>query len=102
MTDEELRKEQELQHAMEVKRLFDNPILVNAFSQLKQRLTESMVRAPRGDSTVIVDFHYQLAAVDQVQLELRRVMETGKLILKKEEERLEREKFFDDDAVDKP
>lgn len=100
MTDEELRNEQKLQRATEVKQLLENPILVDGFDSLRRMLTAGMVNAPRGDKSVIVDWHYQLQALDQVQLELRHVMETGKLILKKEEERLERESFFDEDAVD--
>lgn len=99
MTDEELKEEQDLARARQVKQLLEDPILVQAFADVRTRLTQQMVNASMKEPTLIVGYHAQLQALVMVEQQLQRVMETGKLIVEKEEQRLEMESFLDDDPV---
>ncbi len=100
MTDEELKEEQDLARARQVQQLLEDPIIVQAFADVRDRLTQQMINAPMGDPSLIVGSHAQLQALTQVEQQLQRAMETGKLILEKEEQRLEMESFLDEDPVE--
>ena len=95
------KTEQDLLKAREAQMLMETPMLVDAFARLKEALVAKMVNSPLGDPSVRETCRYQLEALVNLQLELKHVMETGTLILKKEEQRSEMEGFFDQETVSK-
>jgi len=98
-TAEDDKREIELIRAREVEQFISSPLLVDAFANLRQGLILRMVNSMPDDSTVREQCHHQLKALEQVQLELKHVMETGTLILKKEQQQTEMIEFFDSDTL---
>lgn len=92
------KEERDLQRAREAQMLMETPMLVDALSRLREGLVNKMVNSPLGDASVRETCRYQLEALDNLMLELKHVMETGTLILKKEEQRSEMEGFFDQET----
>ena len=95
------KAEQDLLRAREAQMLMETPMLVDAFKRLREGLVNKMVNSPLNDPSVRETCRYQLEALDNLALELKHIMETGKLILKKEEQRSEMEGFFDQGTVAK-
>ncbi len=100
MTDEEelerqkvLEREQEaheigIRHdAAEAQSLLDKPLLIKAFAYLKQRYNANILKAASSNHEAIEENHRMYKAIVQVEQELREVVNSGKIVDAKREQR---------------
>jgi hypothetical protein len=92
------KTERDLLRAREAQALMETPMLANAFRTLREALVNKMINSPIDDPSVREVCRYQLEALDNLALELKHVMETGTLILRKEQQRSEMDGFFDQET----
>jgi len=81
------------QRAIKAKQLFDDPMLKEAFITLEEGFMTQMAWSQVDDVKAREQARYKIEALRLVQQELKHVMESGKMIVKAEEN-LEQMKSF--------
>jgi hypothetical protein len=89
------KDEQAVLRAAAIKQLLESEILIEGFEKLRRLLTDKMIHSPLDKPQVREQARYQLEALGSVEVELKHVLETGKLIIKKEDDEKEMDTFFD-------
>ncbi len=91
------KEEIALRRAQEVKMLMESPLLVEALKTVRDRFNDDLRTVDfQTDQQALVRCRYQLQALDELELQLKRIIETGTLVIAKSEQRVEMGKFLDE------
>ncbi len=91
------KDERDLQRAQEVKMLMESPLLVEALQAVRDRFDDDLRTVDfEADQQALVRCRYQLQALDELELQLKRIIETGKLVIEKSEQRAGMENFLNE------
>jgi urease accessory protein UreE len=85
-----------LHRAREAKLLMESPLLVEALREVRAKFNNDLRTVNfEEDQQALVRCRYQLDALGELELQLKRSLETGTLIVAKSEQRAEMGEFLD-------
>lgn len=94
------KEEEDLRRAQEVKLFMESPVFVEAMAGVRAKFDNDLRTCDfKDDPSALVRCRYQLEALDELELQLKRQLQTGTLIVVKSEQRAEMDDFLEDSTL---
>ncbi len=94
------KDERDLQRAQEAKLLMESPLLVEALRAVRDKFNSDLRTVDfKADQQVLVRCRYQLEALNELELQLKHVLDSGTLIVAKAEQRAEMDGFLEQTSL---